>query len=311
MSTATQARAAAALRLCTAALALCTWAGPSQAELSPGGNLPKLLENIKQAKPGMCQRDEAGGARGADAPPAVPEPDLSCALGAREAAQLSGKPGAAFIDTRDAAQHQAFHIANAVNAQVYELRSKPYWKNKRVVLIGSGKNDAELYSACAALKAQGYQQVQVLRGGMAAWVAGGLPTLGNEPSVDDLTRLSAPELWAEATYEDNVVLVARQQSSMLPGLHASVTVDLAAPDAVKSALARRRKELKNAPLASVVVVAAPGTKAELIARWRQSIEPVPLLAYAGTSEAYRRYLTQQKAAWAAQARGPKQPGCKL
>src|SRR5258706_3147384 len=67
--------------------------------------------------------------------------------------------------------------------------------------------------------------------------------------------------------------------------------------------------MKNAQLASVVLVADAELSAERMERLQQGLKPVPLLVYVETRQALNRYVATQKAVWAAQARGPKQPNC--
>ena len=69
------------------------------------------------------------------------------------------------------------------------------------------------------------------------------------------------------------------------------------------------KQRGKKPLAAVVLVTSAAGGTSSLADLRQAIQPIPLLAYTGTAEAYTRQLAQQNAVWAAQARGPKKPRC--
>jgi rhodanese-related sulfurtransferase len=280
----------------------------ASAQVNANGGLPKVLQDMKQAvAAGSCKREDLQKPNASRSEPAAEAPaDLSCALAPRDAAKLSGIQGVTFVDVRSAIQHQTWHIASAVNAQPHDLRSKPYWKRDHVVLVGSGKAEAELYRLCKTLKQEGYGRVSVLRGGMDAWSSSRLPVVGQPPA--DIAMLSEQELWAEASFSANMVLFDRVHAQISSEFVSSEGGDLGSVDALKAAVERRKKH-KGTPLASAVWVAPPNIDRARVEQLRAAIEPVPLLVFSGTADALRRSHAQQKAVWAAQARGPKQPGC--
>lgn len=280
--------------------------GIVHAELSSGLVQPAALHNIPRAG-GECRRDAI------DAMPAAavegPAADLSCALPAAEAAKEVGDPAALFVDVRRMADFEAFHIAGAVNIRPDELRSKPYWRGKRVVLVGNGKAERELYALCSGLKQAAYGQVRVLRGGMPAWLAQELPVQGKAPAVSGLTRLSAAELWAESQYTANLLLLDPRQNALQGDISYAVLLSRLTPEMVHSTLLQRRKQLKGVGLASVVLVAGTDTPEPQIEALRKALTPVPLLVYSDTAAAYRQQLQAQKAVWSARLRGPKPLPC--
>jgi hypothetical protein len=82
-------------------------------------------------------------------------------------------------------------------------------------------------------------------------------------------------------------------------------------ESIKVVLARRRKESRNAPMASLILAIAPGVTDSQIQQFQEVVMPVPLLVYADTRDALVRQIAVQKAIWAAQAHGPKKLGCGL
>lgn len=287
---------------------LCTAAASAQNQA--GAGMPEALKDIKPAS-GVCRRDAPEQTSSTPASSQALAPDLSCALEASELARMLGQPGVAVVDTRTSPAFNAFRIADALNLDVTSLRHKTFLRDKTLVLAGSGKGERELYSACAALKAQGFKRVSVLRGGMAAWAAQGLPALGRASDVSLMDGLSPAELWVESQFDANLLLLVRERAGMLSQLRSGVEIASASPETLSSILARYRKANRNALPAAVLLVAAAPLPAEALQSLRQAIKPVPLLVYAETTEAYARYLKQQQAVWAAQAHGPKQPGCGL
>jgi rhodanese-related sulfurtransferase len=290
------------------ALVLAAFCGPACAQMASPGEVPRALKDIKPA-PAACRPDKVEPIHAPSGARSDIAPDLACAISAAELYSALGRPDTVLIDVRPASEYGSFRIGGALNMGVAETRSKAYLRSKRLVLVGDGKGERELYAACAALKRDGFKQVRTLRGGIASWVADERPVIGRAPSPDRLIRLSAAELWRESQFDGNVVLVAENREPMLADLPFAAALGLPSVETVRAALEERRKRLKNAPLASVVLIADAGLAPEQLATLQQALRPVPLLMYAETRDALNRYVTLQKAIWAAQARGPKQPGC--
>jgi rhodanese-related sulfurtransferase len=213
------------------------------------------------------------------------------------------------IDLRQGPDFASFHIAGALNASISDLHSKPYWRGKSVLLVGSGKAERELYMECTRLKQLGYKDVKVLRGGMPSWLAANQPVMGRAPVAGHLARLSPSELWLESENPDNMVVLGKGQEALRKEIPSAVVLAQLSAQAVRSAIDKRRAGKKNAPLASVVVVADAATPAQQFEALQQAMLPVPVLLYTDSRAAYARHLVVQKAVWVAQERGPKQPAC--
>ena len=283
--------------------------GQALAQNSPVDELPRALRDVKPAI-GSCRPDDAQAKDPASRGAVRKElpPDLACAVSAAELSALK-RADTVFIDTRPASEYAQFRIDGALNISVAEARSKAYLRSKPLVLVGDGKGERELYAACAELKRQGFKQVRILRGGMASWLAHDQAVIGRAPAPDRLIRLSAAELWRESQFDGNVVLVGDNREPMLADLPFSVALGQQSAETIRAALEQRNKRRKNAPFASVVLVAGADLSPEQMERLQRDLKPVPLLVYAETREALNRYVGTQKAIWAAQARGPKQPNC--
>lgn len=260
---------------------------------------------------GSCRRDDASSSTpGAVVPaPVLVEPDLGCAITAAEARRWQEAPDTLFVDTRLPAEHAQFGIRGAVNLAALDLRTKSYLKAKRIVLFGNGKAEQEVYRACAQLKQAGFSQVRVLRGGVGMWQLAQQPLVGSAIHNGVMVGLSAAEFWQEAMFDDNVVLVSPARREVQGSLSFSVLLDQPSGDAIRAVLERRRKELKGAPLASVVLVVGKEVTRDQLNQIRQSLDPIPILVYADSQEALIQQMTRQQAVWSAHARGPKKPAC--
>jgi rhodanese-related sulfurtransferase len=295
--------------VCTACAFVCLFSISSHAQVPTGNQLPEVLKDIKSAA-GTCRRDDNVSDASSMPTKAEVKPDFGCAKSPVEALALSKQTDTLLVDLRLSEPYQAFHIENALNLNVTDLLNKPYWYSKTVVLIGDGKAEREMYRTCAHLKQSGYKQVYVLRGGMPLWLTHKLAISGRPSPTLQLSNLTAAEFWLESQRVENLVLLDKKRNSMHRDLSLSVFLTNITGEDIKLAVASRRKESKHSPTAVVLVTDSSITEAQL-QQFQQTILPTPLLVYSDTHDKYLNHVTVQKAIWAAQARGPKLPGCGL
>jgi len=284
------------------------------AEMASGNNLPAALKDIKPAS-GICRTDGTSSSTSEGLTTLALQPDLSCAITVTELQGILAKSDSAsmntLVDMRPNIDYQSFHIEGALSLNSSDLHTKPYWRSKTVVLIGSGKAETELYRECSRLKQSGYKQVRVLKGGMPMWLSFNAPVLGRAVSASQLSRLSASEFWLESKSTENLVVLAKEKNALQKELPLSIVLQETTPEALKSIFDQRRKALKNTPILSVVLATTPDLTELQIGRLQQAVSPTPLLIYTDTRDAFLRQVAVQKAIWVAQARGPKQPACGL
>lgn len=276
-----------------------------------GGAMPEALEGIAPAGH-ACKRDEAAqqprSVAEASAPAVVA--DLSCAISVLEVVNLRSRNAAFLVDTRSPSEFEAAHVDGALHATPAEVRSKTFLRDRMLVLVGSGKAEQELYVACTELKSRGFPHVKVLRGGMPLWQAQGQPTVGPGSGGAPAPSLSTAELWMESQFDANLVIVAPSHAALRDQLPYAMPLPQVNASAIKSVLDRRRRELKNAPLSAVVLMAgASAMAADTQRALAASMAPVPLLVYTLPAEVFMREMRQQQLSWTALARGPKQPPC--
>jgi len=293
-----------AIRLRRAALAACVLSALQAGAPAAGADngIPEALKNIPHAS-GVCRKDDgpAGTAYAAGTTAA----DLGCAAGPA----VLQRPGALLADVRQSAEYASYHIGGALNVSLGDLHSKPYWRSKPVVLIGSGKAERELYMECTRLKQRGYKDVSVLRGGMASWTAAARPLAGRTPSLAEATRLSPEEFWQEGQDPDNLVLLSKGQAGLQGEVPFAMVLPAVSAAEVRTIVERRRKEMKNAPLASVILASDESVPVAELEAMQRALLPIPVLVYSGGRAALTRQVAVQKAVWLAQAQGPKQPAC--
>ncbi|MDD2742180.1 MAG: rhodanese-like domain-containing protein [Rhodocyclaceae bacterium] len=296
--------------LCTFLLLTLAFANNANSELTSGDKLPDALKNIKSVG-GACLRDDMSSSLEASAGRFPVSPDLGCAISASEIRAQISDPNWLLIDMRSATEHEAFHIQNSLSLDLAALQSKPYWRDKSLVLIGGGKLDQELYASCVRLRKLGYKQVRVLSGGMVLWLAQNQAVVGSPTSPQQLARLSDAEFWQESLGANTLIALSKERSALQADLPLSIVLAQTSGETLRAAVERRRKAGRIPKLMSVVLVADSTVTDEQIRSFQLAILPETLLVYTGESEAYKRQLAIQKAVWTAQARGPKQPRCGL
>ena len=276
-------------------------------ELTGPDAMPEALKDIPRA-PMECRAQGAVPAEHQGGMSAI-DPDFSCGQSVPDAHALLGRANAQLVDLRLPVEYAAFHIEGAINLNAEELHIKPYWKNKAVILVGTGKGEADLYRECRRLKQAGYKNVHVMRGGMATWVAYAQPVSGRAPSAASLMQLSEPELWREAQSDGSVILVDPAVSGLGRLIPGSTTLSRMDAAAISSAFKQVKKKRKHRPVSGIVLVTKPGADENLVARLQRELLPMPLWVYTGTAKAYGTALAAQKAMWKAQAQGPRTPSC--
>jgi rhodanese-related sulfurtransferase len=276
------------------------------AQVAPGGTMPEALKTIAQAS-GVCHKDDAPVGGPVMAP--APWPDMSCAITAHALHTLLQRQSTVLIDVRQSADYEAFHIDGSLNVSFSDLRSKPYWRNKTAVLVGSGRAERELYGECARLKQLGYKEVLVLQGGITTWLASGQTVTGRAPSARSAAGLSAAQFWLESQNPDNLVALGAGLASLQKAIPFSVVLPQITATTVRKVIERRRKEQKNAPLAAVVLAPGAAMSVQQIELLQRSMLPIPVLVYYDGAAAFSNHRNLQDAVWLAQAHGPKQPAC--
>lgn len=93
------------------------------------------------------------------------------------AVQLINRQKAVVVDVCESAEFAAGHIVGAKNIPLGELEGRlgTMVKNKNLPLILVCQSGARSIRALAVAKKLGYEQAQLLGGGLAAWKAANLP----------------------------------------------------------------------------------------------------------------------------------------
>ncbi len=106
---------------------------------------------------------------------------VGAGISPQEAVMLINREKAIVVDVSDAATFAQGHISGAKNIEMPKLaEAKGLPGKKQTVIVVVSSNGAEAAKGAAQLKARGYENVQVLGGGLKAWAAANLPV--NKPA---------------------------------------------------------------------------------------------------------------------------------
>ncbi|MCE1186124.1 MAG: rhodanese-like domain-containing protein, partial [Rhodocyclales bacterium] len=274
-----------------------------------GNSIPPALKDVKPAD-GVCRKEDFTSAAAQDVFGML-KPDLGCSMSAGDVGARLSDPRLAVMDLRHASEYEKFHIENALSVDLVALLSKPYWRNKSVLLVGDGKFDHDIYLSCTRLKQAGYKQVHVLSGGMLAWLEQNMPVVGRPLSLQQQAHLNDYEFWRITRNEGVLVLLDKTITGFQQEFPQALVLPQITPEALRSILDKKRKMLKGQRFVSVVLVLRSELGDESLRILQQAVAPESLLVYAQGLDLYKKQVSTQKAVWAAHAKGPKQLGCGL
>jgi rhodanese-related sulfurtransferase len=275
---------------------------------------PEALKDIQPAGQ-SCRREDviASGNKSAALNPKETVPDMTCSMTATELNLWLLARDIIAIDTRPATEYAQYRIDGTVNLPSQDIKHKPHLSRKNIALIGTGKQERELFALCAVLKANGYKSVKVLQGGLHSWQVASLPLLGRVPTIDSMRALDSSQLLAETYFNANLMIVSSSRSDMASQIKNALTATSDEVDAMANLIEVRQKQKPNDAINSVVWIAPMNTKPETLTQLQAKLlalpKPLPLLVYTESTGEFQKFMSQQQAMWNAQARGPKQPAC--
>jgi rhodanese-related sulfurtransferase len=139
--------------------------------------------------------------------PAVIAREAGLLADPRAVAATLGTPAApTLIDMRAGAGHERVTIPGALPIPLHALKTKPYLRDKDLVLVGKGHEYRTVAETIGALSAQGFKQIRVLDGGLNLWRRVGYPLSGGVFDQEALQRLAPEDYLREQAVDQWVVL---------------------------------------------------------------------------------------------------------
>jgi hypothetical protein len=194
------------------------------------------------------------------------------------------------VDVRSSSVFGSLQAVHSLNIPVGALTHVEFLKPTAILLFGDGKSDHELSAVCEPLRAAGFKDVRVLRGGLRALHLAGYPMVGSPRAVETLYTLTSKELHSLVGRDAWKVLVTKSDAAETTRLGIRVN----AAEANASAVSNRLKTLLKSPSGGDWIVI--GVSASEVSGIRNGLpegERDRVLFYTEPIGAYASFLQQQ------------------
>lgn len=232
--------------------------------------------------------------------PRLPPPTLdpACKFGG-QGLIASSVIGRRLLDVRPAADFLLGHARDAINISADLVKTKQYWQNEPILLLGSGKGDRNLFEACADLRRRGFKDVKVLTGGMVAWQRAGLAVIPDQVDQFRSAGLTPRELYLEHEESTNLLLDAFGFED---------GDGKAAEESRRRLVSLARRHKQRATVEKVIVVAGPWLDRATADAVTDLYPRQVVLFFTAPREQYEKFVRDQDAMLAAAGR-PRHSRC--
>ena len=227
------------------------------------------------------------------------KPDWSCAISVEQSVIHLSNAQTVLVDVRDKTNFDRFHISGAINLKPAEVKTKSFLRGRKVILIGNGKSEHQLYGLCRHLKSSGNKNIHVIRGGIISWLAEGKPVAGRAPDLIELVQLAPADLFLEYHAPESLTLITPAAAKLKKQFPLAINTSGEDVPVIKEILARRSKETKKnvLPIKNIVMITNKRFDKRQVVGLINAAKPIPLLIYADTEAAYLNFLQLQTAMW--------------
>lgn len=101
------------------------------------------------------------------------------------------------VDVRPSTAFAAAHIPGSANVPAFALPTKAFLRERPLALVGNGFDRSVLLRLCGRLREQGFTDVSVLRGGVAAWRQSVGDLAGGDAVWSPVERIAPRDLFRE------------------------------------------------------------------------------------------------------------------
>lgn len=119
---------------------------------------------------------------------------------------IKRKRDVSLIDVRGRHEFDAVHIPGSINIPLYSIKTKPFLKTGRLVLVGNGHLYGPLADECEKLAEKGFH-ASILWGGLNAWKQKGLDLEGDVFEAEKINLISPRDFHLEKDYQGNTCIL--------------------------------------------------------------------------------------------------------
>ena len=135
------------------------------------------------------------------------EPDFSCFVTVDKA----NMNGSLIVDTRDKNDWENVHISGSINLPQRTLLNATHLKNRPLLVVDKGINPNKNAQLCGLAKEQGFDQLQILIGGISSWKLSGHSVNGSPLDVAQLYLVDQNH-FLEAAFRNDITIIADSKS---------------------------------------------------------------------------------------------------
>lgn len=236
-------------------------------------------------------------------------PNFNCLISIRQVHENWSRRQTLLVDVRRASEFERFRIPGSLNLAAFSIKSKPYLKRNPIVLVNEGRYLGQLERDCEQLKAQGFQQVGVMSGGLNAWYRAGYPVAGERLDISRLNRIE-PSEWIAAIQERDWKYIdldgsLQNLANLLP---ASSVIEYPHTDKRKfiTQVNLADQSFDKRRLSGYLVVSNKGDEYESVEHLLQLTDATSVFFLSGGMAALQRYLNTHSSLISRLARGFKE-----
>jgi rhodanese-related sulfurtransferase len=200
------------------------------------------------------------------------------------------------VDVRDREAFDRFRIPGSIHVPLYTLKTKPFLKEKTVVLVSVGYPDFALEQSCDAIRVLGFGRTSILNGGLRIWMLKKGPIRGDSFAAQEVSRIPPKKFFPEKDSPDWLaVIVAGSRASasqtLIPGAtHLPFQGDTRKfASSLKTLISSKPGTLQR----SILICDEKGDSYQSIERGIQQEELGKVFYLKGGLEACRAFLQQQ------------------
>ncbi len=216
---------------------------------------------------------------------------LACWISMDQAQALEKSLPITWVDVRPGGKAKANPLNGVLQLAVQDLPDRSFLHQGKVILIGTGFDQALLEQHCQTLRNQGLNNIQALEGGVQSWVRAGRFMGGELPQWDEVS----PEDLLQAITAENWQIISiglsDEEASRLPK---KPLQQWPAPEKLSEQLLKWQKTSKKIPPHIVIVARSANDALTFKQVLTSSPQAAGLLWLQGGLETYQRYVVTQQ-----------------
>jgi rhodanese-related sulfurtransferase len=204
--------------------------------------------------------------------------------------RLQHQRAVTLVDVRPPEEFERVRIPGSINVPLFAVKTKPFLRNRPLVLINGGAEWRTLEEECQRLNQNGFQAFALL-GGIVAWRDKHSALEGNPSYTEDYRQMDVQTFYREKNYQDVLVLELSPEQSA----RAEKLLPFARPVSDAANIQKIWKE-SGSQYRTVILVGVPEiTRQALAAADIGSLGPAFVLQ--GGVDAYGIYLERLTLSW--------------